>query len=231
MKRILPVIRLHLVNWPAAIGWPWGILASSFLVNLAIFYSTRDQLPDDPQTGGVLSIYVVVAVAYTQAITQVFPFALGLGVTRRVFYAATTLLLLAESLLYGVLLYLGKLIENATGGWGISLSFFGVPFLTTGNPLAQILIYTVPFTVFGGIGLCTTLVFKRWGLNGFYTLTIATLLTLGGLVALFTWRGYWPAIGHWFADQSPLVLFAGWPALLALVLAGTGFLTIRRATA
>ena len=57
-----------------------------------------------------------------------------------------------------------------------------------------------------------------------------TLFAVGLLAVLITWQRQWPAVGNWFADQSALTLFAGWPALLAVALAGAGFLIIRRAT-
>jgi hypothetical protein len=230
MNRVLPATRIQLVIWPALVGWPWGIMASSFLINLAIFAAIGDQQPDGSQTGGLLSIYVVVMISASQSITQFFPFALGLSLTRRTFYAATTLLLVAESLLFGVLLYLCKLIEQATDGWGLSMRFFGLPFMDSDNPVSQILIYMVPFTVLGFIGIFAALVMKRWGINGLYVLGIATLFVVGLFVVLISWQRQWPAVGNWFADQSALSLFAGWPALLALVLAGVGLLTIRRAT-
>ncbi|MEV4759463.1 ABC transporter permease [Micromonospora sp. NPDC049559] len=231
MNRVLAVTRMQLVNWPVTLGWPWGILMASFLANLAIFWSIADTTDQPQSTGAVMSIYIVLLVGYGQVITQFFPFALGLGVTRRAFYAATLLLLVAESLLYGVLLYLCRLLEAATGGWGLSLRFFALPFLVDDNPVAQILIYAVPFTVLGAIGMCSALVFKRWGVNGLFVLGFATIVLGGGAIAWVSWQRHWAAIGHWFADQSALTLFAGWPVPLTLVLAGIGYLTIRRATA
>jgi len=37
-------------------------------------------------------------------------------------------------------------------------------------------------------------------------------------------------VGQWLVDQPVVSLVAGWPALLAVVLAAAGFLAIRRAT-
>ena len=34
---VIRVARLHLVAWPAAMLWPWGILGLSFAVNLLIW--------------------------------------------------------------------------------------------------------------------------------------------------------------------------------------------------
>ena len=118
MNRVLPAARIQLVTWTALIGWPWGIMLSSFVINLALFSAIGDDIPDGRQTGGLASIYIVAMISAAQTITQFFPFSLGLGLTRRTFYAATTLLLVAEALLFGVLLYLCKLAEQATDGWG-----------------------------------------------------------------------------------------------------------------
>lgn len=231
MSRVLAATRVQLITWPALVGWPWGILLSSFVINLMVFAVIADEIPDDPTTGGLASIYVVTMIGAAQAITQFFPFSLGLSLTRRTFYAATSLLLVAEALVFGVLLYLCKVVEEATGGWGMSLRFFGLPFLSSDNPLAQILIYVVPFVLVGYLGICVALVLKRWGVSGLYVLGIGLLGVLGLLVVLVTWQHWWAAIGRWFADQSTLSLFAGWPALLTLLLAGAGLLMIRRATA
>ncbi|MFK3980396.1 ABC transporter permease [Micromonospora sp. NPDC050397] len=231
MSRVLTATRIQLITWPALVGWPWGIVGSSFLINLALFSAIGDDIPDGPQTGGLLSIYVVLMVSAGQSITQFFSFSLGLSLTRRTFYAATSLLVVAESLVFGVLIYLLKLVERATDGWGISMRFFGLSFMNSDNPLAQIVIYTVPFVVLGYFGICAALVHKRWGMGGLYLVSIALLFLFGLLGVLVTWQRWWPAVGQWFADQSPLSLFAGWPALLAVALATVGLLTIRRATA
>jgi hypothetical protein len=230
MSQVLRVVRVHLVNWRPMLAWPWAILGVSFAVNLAIFGAVGGQLPPGTVTGGLGSIYVVALIVCAGWISQVFPFALGLSVTRRTFYAATALLLLAGSVLFGVALYLISLVERATDGWGMSLHFFALGFMGRHNPAAQILLYVVPFLVLGFIGIFAAVVFKRWGVNGLFALLLVTIVVLGGLVALVTWRRGWPAVGHWFTGQSVVTLMAGWPALLAVVLAAGGYLAIRRAT-
>lgn len=227
MTRTLRVARLQLTPWPITQGWPWGILALAFAANLAIIVGA-DESGGEP--GGLIAIYIVFFITYIQAMSQVFSFVLGFSVTRYRFYAATSLLALAQSLAYGVVLYLFKLIESATGGWGVSLRFFGLSFLVQDNALLQILVYAVPFLLLAFLGVFLGVVFKRWGTNGVLTLGAGSMVVLGGLAALVTWREQWPGIGNWFADQSAVALLAGWPALLAAVLAAAGFLVIRRAT-
>ncbi len=230
MSRILQVARLPLVTWRGTFGWPWGILALSFAVTLAFFASIGDRIPAGQTTGGLASIYVLVLISASQSITQLFPFALGLSVTRRTFYAAIWLFVLAEVVVFSVLLYLLKLIEVATGGWGISLHFYTVPFLVEHNGLLQILVYLGPFILVSAIGIFCGVVLRRWGLNGILALSAAALLAGGAAATLITWLDRWRAVFDWFADQSAVSLFLGWPTLLGLVLAGLGFVLIQRAT-
>jgi len=105
-----------------------------------------------------------------------------------------------------------------------------VPWVADRSGPVQILVCAVPFVALGFIGTYCGVVFKRWGPSGVFTLVIATALVVAGLVALATWLDAWSAIGHWLVHQSALSLLVGWPSLLAVALAGVGYLAIRRAT-
>ena len=229
MNRAVTVARLQFVAWPSVVGWPWAILTLSFVINLAVFGAMGDIDPQ-PTTGGLVSIYVMMFVACLNSITQVFPFALGLGVSRRSFYLGNVLQFVAQAICYAAVLYLLAIVEEATDGWGIRLRFFGLPFAWVENPLLRFLGYAIPFLLLGFLGIAIALVFKRWGVNGMLTLTTAALIGFGGLAVLATWQNWWPAIVRWFADQSGAALLVGWPALLTLPLAAVSYLAIRRAT-
>lgn len=231
MNRIAAASRLHLISWHGLVLWPWGILLSSFLINVVIFAAIGDQGQGQNTPGGLVSIYIVVFVAFVQLVTQGFPFALGLSVTRRSFYLGTALLALGQAVLFGFGLYLFKLVEDATDGWGLSLRFFGIPFLTQDNGILQILVFTVPFVLAGFAGMVGGVIFQRWGTNGVYTLMLTSIIGTGGLAALITWQQQWMELGNWFADQPTLTLIVGWPILIAAALAGSGYAAIRRATA
>ncbi|PZG15293.1 hypothetical protein C1I95_19905 [Micromonospora craterilacus] len=230
MNRALTVARLQFVAWPSVVGWPWGILALSFLINLALFAAMQGDPNVQPTTGGLASIYVVMFIACINTITQDFPFALGLGVSRRSFYLGNVLQFAAQAIGYAAVLYLLAVVEEATDGWGIQLRFFGLPYLWVENPVLRFLGFALPFLLLGFIGIAIALVFKRWGANGMLTLSAAALVVIGGLATLVTWQGWWSAIGGWFADQSGAALLVGWPALLTLPLAAVSYLVIRRAT-
>jgi hypothetical protein len=231
MNRVVDVVRVQLVNWRGILAWPLGILALTLVINLVIFGALSDDVPPNGRvTGSLVSIYIVMFVAHLQTITQVFPFALGLSVTRRAFYAGTTLLVVAQGLLLGLLLLLLELVERSTDGWGIGLRYIGLPFLVQDNLMLQWLVYAVPFLAFSAIGVCFGVVFKRWGQSGVYVVTIAVVLALAGFAAVVSRQGWWPAVGTFFTDQSTFALLAGYPLVIAVVLGAGGWLVIRRAT-
>ncbi|MFI7080512.1 ABC transporter permease [Micromonospora sp. NPDC049903] len=229
MNRALTVPRLQFVAWPSVVGWPVAILSLSFLINLA-FFASMDGRDIEQTTGGLASIYVMMFIACINVITQDFPFAIGLGISRRSFYLGNVLSFGAQAVVYAGLLYLLAVIEEATDGWGVGLTFFGIPFLWVENPVLRFLGFAIPFLLLGFLGIAIALVFKRWGVNGMLTLSTAALVVIGGAVVLATWRGWWSAIGGWLADQSGAALLVGWPALLTLPLAVVSYLIIRRAT-
>ncbi|RCW40470.1 hypothetical protein DFQ14_111119 [Halopolyspora algeriensis] len=229
MNRVLSTARVQLAAWPSTLGMPWLVLGGAFLVNLMVF-ALLDTSGEDAFTGGLTTFYAVMLVAYIITMTHYFPMILGLSVTRRTFYLATCLMALAQSLCYGAALTMLELVESATGGWGVSLPFFGVEFLQQSNVLLQLLAYAVPILLVSFLGMFFGVIFKRWGVTGMYILAITALVVLGGLAVLVSWRRWWGEVGAWFVDQSSLSLLAGWPALLTLVLAAASLLMLRRAT-
>jgi len=231
VNRVLAVVRLQFVNARFTLGLPLGILALVWFINWALFASIGDVAPPGGRTtGGVMAIYFVFGSGYLQTMTQTFPFALGMGVTRRAFSAGVALLVVGESAAFGLLLTALNAVERTTGGWGLDLRFFAVDFVVVENPLVQWLVYTVPFLAIAFLGLFVGVVFKRWGAPGVWTVVIAAALVLGGLAVLATWAGRWTAVGGWFAGQGAPALFVGYPLVLTLLLALGGWLVIRRAT-
>jgi hypothetical protein len=228
MNRFGSILRMNLVGWPAAIAWPWGILLAAWAVNLVIWYAMPPDAKDNAQTFGIISIYIVTMVAFISAITQLFPFAMGISATRKTFYAAVATYATGQALLFGLAIYLLSVVERATDGWGVRLDFFGLPFLGTGNPLTQMLVYAVPLLLFAAIGTVWGAVVKRWGNNGTMGLLLVSVLVIGGLGAWLTWQQQWGAFVGWFADQSAAALFIGWPLLPVMLLLGGGYVILRR---
>ncbi|MGH3315210.1 MAG: hypothetical protein ACRDO0_03620 [Nocardioidaceae bacterium] len=228
MNRFGSILRMNLVGWPAAVAWPWGILLAAWAVNLVIWYAIPASARDNSQTFGIISIYIVTMIAFITVITQLFPFAMGISATRKTFYAAVATYATGQALLFGLAMYLLSVVERATDGWGVDLDFFGLPFLDTGNPLTQMLVYAVPLLLFATTGTVWGAVVKRWGNNGTMGLLLVSVLGVGGLVAWLTWQQQWGAFAGWFADQSASALFIGWPLLPVVLLLGGGYVILRR---
>ncbi|WP_433291999.1 hypothetical protein ACQPZQ_03575 [Pseudonocardia sp. CA-142604] len=231
MKRVFDVARIQTVNWFWIFAFPPLLLLLVLVLNVGLFAAIGDVTPPEGRTtGAVLSIYMVMLMAHLQTMTQVFPFALGLSVTRRAFYAGTGLVVGTQSVLFGLLLLIMGRIETATGGWGVNVKFFALPFLVQDNLLAQWLVYTVPFVALSTIGVFIGVVFKRWGQPGVYALAVGTVLVLAGVAIVVTWQRWWPVVGSFFTDQSIFLLLVVYPLVIAIVLGGGGWLAIRRAT-
>lgn len=231
-NRMLTAARLNVVDAKTRLGMPWLVVGSAFLLNLLIYTLVRANTDgaDDGTSGALAALYITVAVAYLQTMTQTFPFALSLGLTRRHFYLGASLVVVLESLLHGVLLTILLVIERATGGWGLELRFFGVAFLVQDNPVLQVVAYTVPLLAMGFLGLLVGTVFRRWGQIGIYTGAIGTTLVLGGLAALVTWQQWWGAVGEFFTGTPTLALVGVYPIVVVLLAAAGGLLLVRRAT-
>lgn len=230
MTHALKALRVNLVNSFGTVGWPWAILAITFVANVAIFALLTGIPPEHRQTGALSCIYIVAFVANLQLWTQGFPFAMGLSITRKAYFGGTALFILLQSLVAGTALTLLSAIEPATRGWGIHMRFFTAWAMDQDSLWVRFLMYTVPFAAVCALGMVVGVVFKRWGQTGIYLLSIGTLLAVGGAFVLVSWRDAWGAVGRFFTDSSFVSLTAGYPALLAIAFGALAYLTLRRAT-
>ena len=90
MTNIVKVARLHLVDRFCYTWLVWGVLAFTFVVNLAIFAVIPvDQTPQGITPAALLSIYLFMVLIGVQAATKFLPFAFTLGVSRRTYYLGT----------------------------------------------------------------------------------------------------------------------------------------------
>jgi hypothetical protein len=158
MTRVLDVARIHLVNWRIAVALPVGIVVVVFLLNLAVTSTVRaiNTTGGSPEVGGAsgaAALYIFVLVNSVQAITQVFPFALGLSVTRRTFYSATALYVAVQAVAFGLLLTLGLALERATAGWGIGMRFFGSTMPAGENPFVHWMIFVALLLVSAAVAV------------------------------------------------------------------------------
>ena len=229
MNRVLAAARLHSTNPLLTIGIPWGIVGLSFAVNLAL-WGTVGIGDENPEafTGGVISLYVTVLVVFVQSVTALLPFAMGMSLSRRTFYAGTAVAALTVALIYGAALSVLTSVEDATGGWGVGLQFWAPGGFDVDNPALQLLVSGAPMLAAAFLGVAIGVVMKRWGPTGLWTLAIATLVVTGGLAILVSWRRAWGDLGSWLTDQSAVTLAVALPVLVALATAALSFAGIRR---
>jgi hypothetical protein len=162
-----------------------------------------------------------------QSIGRSLPFGLTLGASRRSFYSGTALLGMALALVSGLVLTALQAIERATGGWGLSMHFFRVPYLLNGPWYTTWLTSAVGLFALFVYGMWYGIVYLRWGLLGTLGFIAAHALVVVAVVIVV--HGHvWSAAGGSFAGLTALGLTGVVAALAAVLLAG-GHATIRRA--
>jgi len=229
MKTLVNVARYHLVDRITYVALPWGILAFSFLINVAIAAMAPNQPLGGIKTGGLVSIYVFLLVCGVVSMTRELPFGLMLGVSRRGYYLGTALLVLALGIAYGLALTVLQVLERASGGWGFSLHYFRVPWIMDGPWYQAWVTSFVLLVLFFLYGMWYGLAYRRWGLLGLATFVVAQMLVALAVVAVVTLTHHWTAFGHFFTTvQAPAL--TGVLAALTLALGLGGFTTMRRVT-
>jgi hypothetical protein len=208
------VARYHLVQRPVLfVTLPLALLAFALAMD-----AVRG---DNIYRNGLGAIFLLFFFLGVQRIGRWLPFGLALGATRRSFYAGTALLGVSMSLVYGLVIAALQAIERATGGWGLSITFFRVPHLLNGPWYATWLTSFAGLSALFVYGMWCGIVNRRWGVLGL--LAFIAVQVLVGLA--YSWSG----LGGHLASLSALDLTGVIAALTVVFLAG-GHATIRRAT-
>ncbi len=226
MNRTLVATRIHLNNWRWTLGFPLTLLGVILLVNVTIGLLAGGARFT---AGGVVAIYFMAGTTQLTAMTQFFPFALGLSLTRREFYVGTWLFVLLQSVTLAVVLTTGLAVERATDGWGAQLGFFrfGVP--ADAGPLVATPIFAAALLALSAAGAAFGVLFKRSGQLGVWVAVLGFVVALTATAAYIGWREAWPQVIGAFVDPAPTALI-GYPLLIAVVLAAAGWLGLRRAS-
>jgi len=229
MTTLLKVARLHLVDRFGYTWLVWGVLALTFVINLAIFAVIPLTQPSGNFTGALVTIYIFMVVIGLQSVTRFLPFARTLGLSRRTYFLGTVLLIAALCAQYAAILTGLWALEGATNGWGLQLHFFRVPWILDG-PWYQVLVTNgvLLFLLFL-FGLWCGLIFRRFGLIGIIAFLGLWSILAVGAVLLVTWRQWWSAVGGFLSGLNVLAA-SGMLAVVAVAVAGGGYLSIRRIT-
>jgi hypothetical protein len=228
MNTLVNVARYHLVDRIVWVAMPWGIMAFSFLVNVVISLLAPTG-PHGIYTGGLASIYVFLLLCGSLSMTRALPFGLMLGVSRRVYYLGTALMVVALGVVYGLGLTVLQIIERATDGWGVSLHFFRIPWIMDGPWYETWLTSFVLLVVFFLYGMWYGLVYRRWNLTGLTTFIAAQVLVGLLVLVVVSATHSWSSVGQFFTTVTALAL-TGVLAVVAAAMGAGGLSTIRRVT-
>lgn len=227
MTRIAGVMRMHLKDRWSWFFIPWLILLCSFTINLIIA-----GIIDKPvYTGGIASIYVFMLISGIISLPQTFAFAIGFSVRRKDYFLGTIATVAAVSLGSAILLFIFSLIESGTGGWGVVLHFFHMPYLNDGSAFEQLWIYFGAMLHMFVSGFVISSIHRKYGRVGMYVFFAVLLLISTILGFLLTYYEWWDNIGRWVLEQAPSAsALTSALSLLTLVYIVLSYLLLRRAT-
>ncbi len=229
MNRITSVIMMHARDRLTWFFLPWGIVLSSFLINVIIGVVLGGNTPI--YTGGLSSIYIYMLVVGAATLKETFPFALGFSVRRRDYYLGTLLMIIGVSAISALLIWLLALIEGSlVPNWGINLHFFHLPYLNDGSLVEQLCIYFVLMVCMVLLGFVFASTFQRFRRTGLYSLftTLGMFLSLFSILA--TYWNWWGNIFGWFAQETAFDL-ALWMLPVIAVCGLASYTLLRKATA
>jgi hypothetical protein len=225
-RRVLVAARVQLLPWLTRSGLEVGRLdvATAVLVPAAVVVVVAAGLLGLPVV--FLAYCPLLVVAHWRTVTQVFPFALGIGITRRTFSLATALVAVVESVVLGGVYAVLAQIERATGGWGLGQRVVGVGGLSAVELFA---VYPVLVLLCAAIGVVLGAVSVRGGPPALWTLAAVVVVLSGLLAGLGAGLGWWTAVAALLPGVPITVLLAGGPLLVAVLLGLIGFAVLRRA--
>ncbi|ALJ18519.1 hypothetical protein [Microbacterium sp. No. 7] len=229
MNRTVNVVRMQLVNRETFIWIPLMVLGGALVISLAIYWIIASAGGEGPMYGGGAQAPLwYFAVVGAQALTLTFPFSQAMSVTRREFYLGTLLTAGMTGAILAITFVIGGYVEEATGGWGFNGYFFQIPWVLDAGPAGAALFFFALAMLFFGFGFWGATIWKRFGPLGLTMTLIGLAVVIVGLVWLVTRLEAWVSVFTWIVEVG-VVGLSLWGLVLLAVLAGTSYLTLRRA--
>ncbi|RJG26588.1 hypothetical protein [Paenibacillus thiaminolyticus] len=228
MNRTAGVLKMHLRDKWTWLFIPWSIMLLSFVINLGIGLSI-EQGNKPFYTGGMASIYVYMFVAGTFTLAHTFPYALGMNIRRQDYMLGTIAMSAITSAGSSLLLVLLTFMENLSGGWGVRLHFFQLPYWSDGPVIQQIGIAFLLLMHLYCFGFAISSVHRRYRAAGMYVLIIVSFAILSVLSLALSYYEGWKAVWDFFLRYSAweLVLMT---VPFTLIYALISFVLVRRST-
>lgn len=226
MNHTVGMLKMHFKDKWIWLFMPWLILLSSFIVNVIIAFFI-----DEPMyTGGLASIFIYMLIIGSVVLVQTFPFALGFSQRRTDYFIGTSFMAIIISAIFSLLLFLLSITEgNLTGGWGLELYFFHLPYLNDGTGFEQLWMYFVSILHMFYSGFIISSIFRRFGRNGLIIFAAVIFILISVCTLLITYNQWWGHIISWITDHTAFEL-ALWTMPLTLLYALLSFWMLRRST-
>ncbi|RKP53889.1 hypothetical protein D7Z26_10860 [Cohnella endophytica] len=226
MNRLPGIMKIHLQDkW----GWiilPWVILMISFSVNLIIGSTSGVEI----YTGGLASIHIYMLVAGIASVAQTFPFAISYSVRRKDYFLGTLATIAIISVGSAIILWaLGYIESELTGGWGMKLHFFNLPYVSDSNGIGQIWIQAATMLHLFFLGFAISSIHRRFGKTGLYTFFLAIFIIMTVSLFLLSFYDRWTVIGDWLGDVTAIEAASGL-SLLTMIYLLFSYSMLRRST-
>jgi len=229
MNAVRTVIKMH----TSTLTWFFlpSALLIQFLSTLIVILMIRffgGKTPIYP--GGLVSICVLMFLLGIVSLNDTFSFALGWSCRRTDYVLGTTVMAVAVSAVAAVLWLLFSRLEIVTGGWGVELHYFHLPYLNDGSLIEQLCIYFVVIANMYFLGFVIGSIYRRFGRAGTLIFLLIVFLLMSIFSFVWTYLRWWGAFFHWFSQFTAFEL-----ALLLLPLTAfyllVSYLLLRRAVA
>jgi hypothetical protein len=232
MNAIRTVVKMYTRGKLIWFFLPWIGLLLQFLAALTVILIVilffGGKTPFYP--GGLITICVIMFVWGIMNLTDTFPFALGFGVRRTDYVLGTTVMAVEVSAVTAVLWLFCSLLEIVTGGWGIELSYFHLPYFNDGSLIEQFWVYFVALANLYFLGFVISSIHQRFGRAGTLIFLLIVFLLISLFALVWTYFRWWDALFAWFSQYTAFEL-----ALLLLPLTAfyllASYLLLRRAVA
>ncbi|MGZ9586542.1 hypothetical protein [Paenibacillus marinisediminis] len=231
MNRASGVLKMHMRDKFSWYMLPWMIMLFSFFVNLIIgFFIKYSASETFFITGGISSIFVYMLIIGMVSLSQSFTYTLGMGVRRTDYFKGTMAMVgIVGAATAIALAVLAKIEIDLTGGWGVQLRFFNLPYLNDGSFIEQIVVYfslLVNLFLFGFVIACLYRRFGGWGVIGL-CLGLLLITSIGSFV--MTYYELWGQAFEWFIQYSA-VQHSIWLLGAAVIYAIFSYLMLSKST-
>lgn len=227
-SQITSILKIHLRNkvfWFLPLSL---VVSSSFAINLVISFLIGGGT--SIYSGGLASVFIYLFIASLITPGDTFSFALGFGARRTDYFLGTVCMMIVVSAIIAVPLVFCAFVENSlTGGWGLGLHFFHLPYLNDGSLIEQCWIDFVGLMSLSVLGFAIGCVYLRFSGKGMWILFISLFLLILVCTLLLTYYGRWLDFFHWLGNHSAFEYASGIVPLIVVTLF-LSYILLRKAT-